>query len=757
MNSKYEIIEHIANLPFSCYLWDGSEQPMNWHNDIEIIMILEGSLKVVIRGTESNMSKNDLLLINSNEIHHLKVDKSNKNHPVVLIYQFDPDFYQSYYPKFSDVSFHCNSAQLHKTPMSYEVLKKQLVKLMWLTLNKTETFQLEGLQVSLELCEYLIAHFSTTLINPTNSQDQIQQRLIRLIDYINKHYDKKINLDQLANIEFISPHYLSKFFKMHVGIGFNKYLNQFRINKSLNELLYTNKTILEIALDHGFSNSKSYTKHFKELYDSSPSDFRKRDDFHQYIQPNEGSKNSQRSQDVLLEYVEKNKKTADYGFIPVDPITVDCHQLTSDKFDFEKILYFDFVYDGLNSNWQNNLTKIQKEINFDYIRFNGIFNKGMFFYSKKELSYNWYNIDNLFDFFISINLIPFIELTYIESEYSLKNWHILLEEFLSHCVTKYGRQEVCTWKFELASEDKSYDQAISLYTSTLKKLSNNFDFLNLGILFSPAKDYEEREYLRNFKDKNIKFMSVEMTEDLYYKKQDLANQLFHNISVNMGLKLYYISVYKDNNLNDTCYDANAQVFNKLTNFNNIDTQVSFIDDLRNTKIFHGGLGLLTYNGLKKPIYNAYHLLNNLRGDVISRGDKHIVTQNNNIIRVLIHNYDEEAAKMYRKQKNLLSNQSYQSFKSIIDQNSSRLVTMSLKLDSGLYRIRSNTLNDKNGCIFTQWFTMGSPSKMNKEEFDYLKSKEYMKIEIATTEVVDSLIIEELLNSNEIKLLEIQKL
>ena len=194
-----------------------------------------------------------------------------------------------------------------------------------------------------------------------------------------------------------------------------------------------------------------------------------------------------------------------------------------------------------------------------------------------------------------------------------------------------------------------------------------------------------------------------------------------------------------------------------TNFINIDTQVSFIDDLRNTNIFHGGLGLLTYNGLKKPTFNAYQLLNKLQGEIISTGNKHIITKNSNIIRILIHNYDENNAQLYRKQKALLCNQSYLSFKNIISYNFKRLITLSLKVDSGKYRVRVKTLNENSGCIFSQWISMGSPFKMDEEELNFLKSRENIDIKISLTSITNYLTIEEVLLNNEIKLIEIEKI
>ena len=297
MNSKYEIIEHVANLPYSCYLWESTKQPLNWHNDIELIMVLKGTLDIEVRGEKYHLRKEDVFLINTNQLHRLSSNTvENVNNSIILIFQFDPDYYQAYYPKFSDIIFHCNTALIQRTPKTYDTLRRLLVKLMWLSLNKTETFQLDGLQISLELIEFLITNFVKSISIQNTSQDQMQQRLIRIIEYINKNYNKKITLPQVANNEFMSAHYLSRFFKTHTGIGFNKYINQFRVNKSLNELLHTSKTILEIALDHGFSNSKSYAKHFKEHYGTSPSEFRKESHLFLKSTQDDSLKNSKKSE-----------------------------------------------------------------------------------------------------------------------------------------------------------------------------------------------------------------------------------------------------------------------------------------------------------------------------------------------------------------------------------------------------------------------------------------------------------------------------
>ncbi len=747
MKYQYEFIKHYENLPFSIFFHENEEYPLNWHKEIEILFILKGSATIDLKDKNYFLKDKDIILINSNEIHGISNTEENTS---ILIMQIDPDFFEKYYSQFTEIYFECKSFYASEKNKQYEYIRDKLATIMWSFINKNEGYQLEILGESLNLVEHLINNFKKDIIIDNKIHDnQLQDRFRRILEYINKNYKKKITLTDLAQREYISIHYLSKFFKNQIGMGFSKYLNLFRLNKSINDLCNTNKSILEISLDNGFSNVKSYTKIFKENYEITPSSYRKKTLSEKNSIKKKYLKLSANSQSVLKDFLVYRKKIDTTREMELYNLEIDINEKKNEKINFEKIIYFDFVYDGLNSNWQYNLEKIQEEIKFNYIRFNGIFTKGMFFYNKRDNCYNWFNIDNLLDFFIKINLKPFIELTYTSKESALNNWHILLENFLFHCIQRYGLEEVETWKFELASDDKSYEKAIKLYTKTLNKLNKNFNTLKLGILFVPASNFEERNYLINFKNKNLSFMSVEMTHEAYFQKKELFKELLLNIK-NMNLKPYFIKLDEKNYLNDTCFNASNLIYSILNNLNGVDTQVSFIDDIKNTKVFNGGSGLLTYNGLKKPIYNAYYLLNNLNGDLINKGPSHFVVRDKNKLFILLYNFCE---KIDNEDKNI----DYYERKKEIEKEKCKLITLKLNLDKGKYKIKTYTLNQNHGSIFDSWINMGAPEDLNVEDLEYLKSKENIMLNISVINIHDKLIIKEPLSRDEIKLIEIYRI
>ena len=77
----------------------------------------------------------------------------------------------------------------------------------------------------------------------------------------------------------MTPTYFSSFFKKYNGMPPTDYIIRKRINRSMDYLLATDKTILEISGLCGFNNSTNYNKMFKKISAMTPSEFRKAEDY----------------------------------------------------------------------------------------------------------------------------------------------------------------------------------------------------------------------------------------------------------------------------------------------------------------------------------------------------------------------------------------------------------------------------------------------------------------------------------------------
>ena len=97
-------------------------------------------------------------------------------------------------------------------------------------------------------------------------------------------------------------------------------------------------------------------------------------------------------------------------------------------------------------------------------------------------------------------------------------------------------------------------------------------------------------------------------------------------------------------MSDTCYKSAYIAKNILENFDSLDSfgywvLSDFHEEYRlDNNLFHGGLGLFTYNGIKKPGYYAYYLLSKLGKEKIAQGDGYFITRSDNGYQIFLYYY-----------------------------------------------------------------------------------------------------------------------
>lgn len=102
------------------------------------------------------------------------------------------------------------------------------------------------------------------------------QRLIEDIDgCIRSGCDEKLSLEALAKRHGYSEYHFSRKFKEVSGMTFRDYLRYRRLAFSLKRLRDTEDSILNIALDYGFSSHEAYTRAFRDAYGLSPGEYRR--------------------------------------------------------------------------------------------------------------------------------------------------------------------------------------------------------------------------------------------------------------------------------------------------------------------------------------------------------------------------------------------------------------------------------------------------------------------------------------------------
>lgn len=123
-----------------------------------------------------------------------------------------------------------------------------------------------------ELLEYLKSEFIniSRKISNTNSENTMK----RILNYIQKNYNKELKLELLAEIFNYNSAYLGKMFKNYTGESFNVYLDKVRINTAKELLLNNDLKVYQVSEKVGISNIDYFYSKFKKYVGVSPKEFR---------------------------------------------------------------------------------------------------------------------------------------------------------------------------------------------------------------------------------------------------------------------------------------------------------------------------------------------------------------------------------------------------------------------------------------------------------------------------------------------------
>lgn len=102
------------------------------------------------------------------------------------------------------------------------------------------------------------------------------ERIRAVAEYISEHLAEDLTLTSLADTFALSPSHLSRTFHAATGIPLREYLVNLRIQKAMEYLLNTTKTVTEISALCGFHDSNYFGDAFRKAVGLSPRDYRKR-------------------------------------------------------------------------------------------------------------------------------------------------------------------------------------------------------------------------------------------------------------------------------------------------------------------------------------------------------------------------------------------------------------------------------------------------------------------------------------------------
>ena len=105
-------------------------------------------------------------------------------------------------------------------------------------------------------------------------RDETFIRLLPTLEFITENYRKSINLEEIAARAHLSPNYFHRLFTKTFHVSPFSYIRKMRMEEAVRQLIYTNKTVKEIAYDTGYEDESYFSRTFTKLNQISPGKYR---------------------------------------------------------------------------------------------------------------------------------------------------------------------------------------------------------------------------------------------------------------------------------------------------------------------------------------------------------------------------------------------------------------------------------------------------------------------------------------------------
>ena len=110
---------------------------------------------------------------------------------------------------------------------------------------------------------------------PTDYDKEEFSRIKKAAEYIQQNISQKLSLTDVSSAVHVSPSYLSHLFQKELGTTYIDYTNHLRIKHAARLLMEPSK-ITQVAVLSGFTDSKYFSKVFKQIMGESPKEYQLR-------------------------------------------------------------------------------------------------------------------------------------------------------------------------------------------------------------------------------------------------------------------------------------------------------------------------------------------------------------------------------------------------------------------------------------------------------------------------------------------------
>ncbi len=436
------------------------DEPLHWHKDLEILCVLKGKVKLQMNNAFYELQEDDIFLINSEDLHSIVLEQEKS---IYLFLNIDLVYYEKFFMEMEYIVFidddSINSAE--NSALSQDI-KRRIAQMLVEIKNKNVDYQHRIVYNASSLLAVLIDNYNVVKKNSKTFKNKDQySRIWKAYEYMYNNYNKRLELEEVANYVHVSKSHLSHIIKSTMGLSFERLLNQTRCEQSMKFLVTTDMSITRISRECGFSDPKYFKNFFMQFFRCTPQEFRNRNRHN----VSEGDFEAMNHFETIIFNDLLNNKISQYldsqmreGEDNLTELTIDYYsrrETAEFSRDWKKVIIL--PANRYPAKWNTERIKLlQQDLGFEYMYITDVFHSSFIDYQPgKPVRIDWNELDRLIEQMKDMKAYP--KIGFCRKSMEEEVFLGLLQKFLFHYKLKYNETEMSRWKliFCISREEKS--------------------------------------------------------------------------------------------------------------------------------------------------------------------------------------------------------------------------------------------------------------------------------------------------------------
>ena len=755
--------------------------------DLLIYYVIDGQLTITYDERKVSLKDKDFLLVNAFQTHGLELGKET----LATCFRVNVEVLSGYYDV-SKMEFVGDTTK--EDSGRHNALRRLMDRcIAYYYGKKSENGRilLKLMSLYYEITECLIADFSVVKKNvPDKNAKEYEEDLIReMTRYIQLNFHSPLRLEDLAEHFYLSPAYVSRYFKKKLGVNFAKYIANLRLDEAVADLEKTDKPLTRIAMDCGFSNLASFNKAFKERYQVNPKNYRSEHNHFEEIRMLEEQAQNQ-AEFRLLDYFENNQNLLEEEYDDVEQIEAETSSYTILNKTWNKMINIGGAALVLQKVIQDQILFLCKTLEFEYVRIWDLYARDMHLNAgDKNGKYNFNRLDMCLDFFTEHHIKPYIELGFKPflllkdyEEYTIhevreipfedeKEYGTFLHRLMNHLVNRYSLPEVSNWIFEIWCDPRWFldgegTDYINYFEAAYHAIKNVVPLARVGGEYDRAYygtiDFEEfiqkwsiriiqPDFISIYcyppiiRDEiGIDFVQVEQQQSFRirdYIKEKKNTLLKYGMCMPVYSSEWNFTVINANVLNDSRFkgayimDALMSIYDQADLWGYWFASDLFVEEDDAPMLLNGRCGMITHQNICKPAYWAFRFMNRLEQYVLAKTPNVMVTMDDfDSYVVACHNYKPlDIPYFVQKEKDV----TIESIPHLYVNSRHKIIKIKITgVQNGLYNIKTRVINSKYGSVQDEWMRMNRVANLTKADVEYVEHMSRPHITISEQMVTD---------------------